>query len=200
MTRKRSPNFETWKATETSNSLHELSEIAGRVCYDSFNKGRKTNKEYLDNIINHKHFSVLEHANVTFGIQGISRACSHELVRHRHFSFSQRSQRYCTELEFVEHPSLSAEERATLELDCMALKLRYEDQMRNTDKKDRERLRMELPNCVETKMVVTGNLRAWREFLDKRLKPEADAEIRQLAYLILAELQELAPHVFADYV
>ena len=75
----------------------------------------------------------------------------------------------------------------------------YEDQMRNTDKKDRERLRMELPNCVETKMVVTGNLRAWREFLDKRLSPDADAEIRQLAYLILAELQEIAPHVFADY-
>src|SRR5678809_42615 len=71
-----------------------LAEIGGRLCYMSFGKGRKGNAEYLCNIIEQQHFSVLEHANYSFIFTGVSRSLTHELVRHRHFSFSQLSQRY----------------------------------------------------------------------------------------------------------
>src|SRR5690625_2490620 len=97
-----------------------LAEFAGRICYLSFGpdagfegghkliKGRTSNKEYLDNILNVRHGSVLEHANWTFLFEGISRALTHELVRHRHFSYSQLSQRYVDESDvaFVLPPEI----------------------------------------------------------------------------------------------
>ncbi|HVQ98940.1 MAG TPA: FAD-dependent thymidylate synthase, partial [Mycobacterium sp.] len=74
-----------------------LVEFAGRACYQSWSKPNPktaTNAGYLRHIIDVGHFSVLEHATVSFYITGISRSCTHELIRHRHFSYSQLSQRY----------------------------------------------------------------------------------------------------------
>src|ERR1700735_403010 len=74
-----------------------LVEFAGRACYQSWSKPNPktaTNAGYLGHIIDVGHLSVLEHASVTFYITGISRSCTHELIRHRHFSYSQLSQRY----------------------------------------------------------------------------------------------------------
>src|SRR5574341_303930 len=90
-----------------SNSDSEmLVEMCGRVCYMSYGKGRKTNREFCSHIIESGHHSVLEHANWTLLITGISRSCSHELVRHRHFSFSHLSQRYVAHTQFVQPPNL----------------------------------------------------------------------------------------------
>lgn len=76
-----------WIHTDDTEQL--LVEFAGRICYASFgsSQGRKATKEYIDNILKHRHFSVLEHYNLTMLITGVSRSLTHELVRHRHFSF-----------------------------------------------------------------------------------------------------------------
>jgi thymidylate synthase (FAD) len=93
----------TW-TTDTEVGGEALAEMAGRVCYMSYGKGRKTNREFLGHIVDVGHGSVLEHAVWSFVITGVSRSFTHELIRHRHFSYSQLSQRYVDESnsEFIE--------------------------------------------------------------------------------------------------
>src|SRR5260221_4868340 len=86
----------TWQ-TDTEVGGEVLAEMAGRVCYMSYGKGRKTNAEFLGHIVDVGHGSVLEHAVWSFLIAGVSRSFTHELIRHRHFSYSQLSQRYVNE-------------------------------------------------------------------------------------------------------
>src|SRR5271157_2726557 len=84
--------------TDTPLAAEVLAEVAGRTCYMSFGKGRKSNQEYLENILSSKHGSVLEHAVWNLLISGVSRSLTHELVRHRAgFGYSQLSQRYVDE-------------------------------------------------------------------------------------------------------
>src|SRR3990170_1181521 len=88
--------WEVWQ-TDTENDAQKLVEFAGRLCYSSWNKpnpATRANVNYVGHIIESLHFSVLEHAGFAVAITGISRSCSHELVRHRHLSFSQLSQRF----------------------------------------------------------------------------------------------------------
>ena len=82
----------TWQ-TDTEVGAEALAEMAGRVCYMSYGKGRKTNREFVGHIVEVGHGSVLEHAVWSFVITGVSRSFTHELIRHRHFSYSQLSQR-----------------------------------------------------------------------------------------------------------
>lgn len=189
-----------------------LAEFAGRACYQSWDRPNpKTarNDLYLENILLQQHFSVLEHATATFYIEGISRSLTHELVRHRHFSYSQLSQRFVDEsnVEFVMPPAIRNAEDVNLngfdEFRDMVLEA-YTDLVEQLQKKGlprkqaREAARAVLPNMTETKIVVTGNHRAWREFLSKRLSPGADAEIQILAIEILRQLKELAPSTYQD--
>lgn len=104
--------------SDTDVPAQAIAEFAGRICYLSFGPdaglegghrlipGRTTNQEYLTNILRTGHGSVLEHAVWTFLFEGVSRALTHELVRHRHFSYSQLSQRYVDESDvaFVLRP------------------------------------------------------------------------------------------------
>ena len=91
-------------STDTAVGAERLAEMAGRVCYLSYGKGRKTNREFLGHIVEVGHGSVLEHGVWSFLITGVSRSFTHELIRHRHFSYSQLSQRYVDESdsEFIE--------------------------------------------------------------------------------------------------
>jgi len=82
----------TW-TTDTLVGGERLAEIAGRVCYMSYGKGRRTNAEFLGHIVDVGHGSVLEHAVWSFLITNVSRSLTHELIRHGHFSYSQLSQR-----------------------------------------------------------------------------------------------------------
>src|SRR5574341_154362 len=103
----------TWE-TDTEVGGEQLVEASGRVCYLSFGKGRKTNAEYIGNLIAMKHGSVLEHATWDFIISGVSRSFSHELVRHRAgWGYSQLSQRYVDEstANFVEPQVIAQDER-----------------------------------------------------------------------------------------
>ncbi|GAA1222125.1 FAD-dependent thymidylate synthase [Prauserella alba] len=196
-----------------------LAEFAGRACYQSWQKPNPktaTNAGYLDHIIEVGHLSVLEHGSVTFYITGISRSLTHELIRHRHFSYSQLSQRYVPEKDaaFVE-PDVIAEDpelhekfvaAAQASVDAYSellagLEEKFADTPKATlrRKQARQAARAVLPNATETRIVVTGNYRAWRHFVGMRATEHADVEIRELAVACLRELQKAAPNVFADF-
>ena len=196
-----------------------LAEFAGRACYRSWNKpipATATNAGYLDHILQVGHLSVLEHSTATFYVTDISRSVTHELIRHRHFSFSQLSQRYrpASGPEVVEpdlianDPELHAIFTAATEQSARAYdRLLAGLEERATQAPDgtlarkqaRQVARSVLPNATTTAIVVTGNYRAWRHFIGMRATEAADVEIRTLAVAVLRELQELAPNVFADF-
>ena len=193
-----------------------LAEFAGRACYQSWdrpNPATAMNEGYLANILKQRHYSVLEHASATFYVEGVSRSLTHELVRHRHLSFSQLSQRYvdasdttfqvppeCVDDRYVQNVMAELNMYAVgAYADIVhALERKFEGQP-NARKRARQAARAVLPNATETKIVVTGNHRAWREFLDKRATLAADVEIRQLAVEIFKRLSMIAPNTYQDY-
>ena len=196
-----------------------LVEFAGRACYQSWSKPNPrtaTNASYLKHIIDVGHFSVLEHASVSFYITGISRSCTHELIRHRHFSYSQLSQRYVPEddAQVVLPPGLeddpelqqivlaAADASRAAYLDLLTrLEAKFADQPNAVlrRKQARQAARAVLPNDTETRIVVTGNYRAWRHFIAMRASEHADVEIRRLAIACLRELAAVAPAAFDDF-
>ena len=216
----------------------QLVEFAGRACYQSFakpNPATARNADYIARTLHgQKHWSIAEHATATFYITGVSRALTHELIRHRHLSYSQLSQRFVDESEanIVIPPavrkakaeevsrsgdSLGSVHSRTLEEYYDGLRSRLPDALEESAgealwdygvyvktltagglsrKQAREAARAVLPNMVETRIVVTGNLRAWHEVIARRTAPDADAEFQEVAGLIRQELQKLAPEVF----
>jgi thymidylate synthase (FAD) len=196
-----------------------LAEFAGRACYQSWGKpnpATATNAGYLKHILEVGHLSVLEHGTVTFYMTGISRSLTHELIRHRHFSYSQLSQRYVPEKDaamvepdvIAADPQLHAKFVAATEASVQAytellqgLEERFADVENATlrRKQARQAARAVLPNATETRIVVTGNYRAWRHFIAMRATEHADVEIRALAVECLRHLQKIAGNVFADF-
>lgn len=206
----------TWQ-TDSEVGAEAVCEMAGRLCYMSFGKGRKTNAEYLGNIIKMAHGSVLEHAVWNLLLTGVSRSLTHELVRHRAgFGYSQLSQRYVDEstADFIE-PQCIADDpelhtvwiesiRQSHEAYCRlveGLQRKFADEPSATMRRKlaRQASRSVLPNATETKIFVTGNGRAWRHFIESRANEFADVEIRALAIKVLKLLQEESPSVFGDY-
>ena len=206
-------------ATDSGAAAEVLAEMAGRTCYMSFGKGRKTNEEYLDNILTSKHGSVLEHAVWNLLITGVSRSLTHELVRHRAgFGYSQLSQRYVDEGDaryvvpplYQENEELRAKWQETIDLVRKAYaeladatsqyvqQKRPEMAARDRRKWARQAARSILPNATETKIFVTGNARSWRHFLELRGSPHADTEIRMLAVEICKVLKKESPNIFHD--
>lgn len=204
-----------------------LVEFAGRACYQSWSKPNPrtaTNASYLRHVIDVGHLSVLEHASVSFYITGISRSCSHELIRHRHFSYSQLSQRYVPErdVRVVLPPGMEDDPElqeifaaaadaghATYTELLSRLEAAFADPPDGSDtsarpsvlqrKQARQAARAVLPNATETRIVVTGNYRAWRHFIAVRASEQADLEIRRLAIECLRQLLDIAPAAFADF-
>lgn len=205
--------------TDTEAAAEILAEIAGRTCYMSFGKGRKSNQEYLENILTSKHGSVLEHAVWCLLITGVSRALTHELVRHRAgFGYSQLSQRYVDEADaryvvpplYQESPELRAQWQQTIdcvrkayvelaEASAQYVQQKYPEMApRDRRKWARQAARSILPNATETKIFVTGNSRSWRHFLELRGSIHADTEIRLLAVEIFRALKKESPNIFHD--
>jgi thymidylate synthase (FAD) len=196
-----------------------LAEFAGRACYQSWSKpnpATATNAGYLKHILEVGHLSVLEHGTVTFYFSGVSRSFTHELIRHRHFSYSQLSQRYVPgrDAAMVE-PDVIAQDpelHKTFTEAAEAAVKAYDDLLKGLEakfaelpqatarrKQARQAARSVLPNATETRIVVTGNYRAWRHFVTMRASEQADVEIREIAVACLRELQRIAPNVFADF-
>lgn len=193
--------------------MDTLVEFAGRACYQSWqrpNPKTATNEGYIANILAQGHFSVLEHASATFYVQGVSRALTHELIRHRHLSYSQLSQRFVNEggrednlvLPPAAHDDMVAamiHQRAHDQAHLIYNDLVAHYTSKGLPRKQaREAARAVLPNQQETKLVVTGNMRAWRDVIAKRNDPAADAEIRRFAAEVLKQLKKIAPNTFQD--
>jgi thymidylate synthase (FAD) len=206
----------SWMGESTDGE--RLAEFAGRLCYMSqHNPARRATRDYLENIKKQGHGSVLEHANYSLLVEGVSRSLTHELVRHRAgFAYSQLSQRYVDESDasFVVPPAIAGDEaleaawRAQIESAqstyvalVAQLMERYgwvADKVHRR-KMAREAARGVLPNSTETKIVVTGNARAWRTMLELRTSEGAELEIRRAAVAILRILQREAPGFFSDF-
>jgi thymidylate synthase (FAD) len=195
----------------------QLSEFAGRACYQSFdrpNPKTATLEGYLGNIINQGHFSVLEHGTVSFYFTGVSRAFTHELIRHRHFSYSQLSQRF-VKLDQETEPVFPPAYKDNVQAQAVVFRLfqqavkAYQELLligvwgegsENLNKKEiREAARAVLPNCTPTELVVTGNHQAWRHFLKMRGTLAADAEMRMVALEVFRTLSEMEPGIYQDF-
>lgn len=205
-----------WKGPASDGE--KLAEFAGRICYMSQqNPAGRTTAEYLTNILRQGHGSVFEHAVYVVLVEGISRSCSHELVRHRAgFGYSQLSQRYVDESHaaFVMPPAIQGDARLEAEwtaqveaaqgayvqaVDRLMEKYEWVTDKVHRRKMAREAARSVLPNATEVKIVVSANVRAWRTMLELRLGEGAELEIRRMAVATLRLLQGEAPAFFADF-
>jgi thymidylate synthase (FAD) len=204
--------------TDTEIAGEHLTEVAGRLCYMSFAKPRPGgNRAYLNHILDVGHGSVLEHAVWNFIFVGVSRALTHELIRHRAgWGYSQLSQRYVDEsiAEYVEpdciadNPELhriwleavAQSHRAYMTL-AEKLQESFKEEPDRTLRRKlaRQAARSVLPNATETKIFVTANARALRHFIELRASRHAEVEIRKLAVKILEIMKKEAPHIFHDY-
>lgn len=211
------PDGVQWDTEASDNSA--MVEFAGRACYETWDKPNPhtaTNDAYVRHILDVGHMTVLEHASATMYLRGVSRSCSHEIMRHRHFSFSQLSQRYVPSDEarvvvpeavlkdehltqlFLQTADVAYEAYGEL-LDGISESFAHEPNAVLRMKQARQAARAVLPNCAETRFVMSGNLRSWRHFIGMRAAEHADPEIRRIAVQCLRLLQAQAPEVFDDF-
>ena len=161
----------------TPNPVETISKIAS-ICYDS---DPKNHMALVKHLYNGGHHSVFEHIYFTFKIEGISRACSHQLVRHRHCSFTQRSQRYCSEdgFNYVTPPNVTTN-GITESWEGLHKSLNYTyEQLQQCDIPN-EDARYMLPNSCATSLYLSCNLRELLHMANERLCVRAQWEIRDL--------------------
>lgn len=190
-----------------------LAELTGRGCYKSWklpNPDTATNEGYVENILDHQHYSVLEHGSVTFYVEDVSRALLLELERHRFTSYSAESQRFVDTQkwhpEAVVPPAMREHEGLKLllqghyekSLELYDSSYKYLRDTGLSVKKAREASRAFLLESTPVDFFVTANIRAWRDIMGKRWSSHADEEICEFAGLVLKRLQEIAPNSIQD--
>lgn len=208
----------------------KLVATAAKLCYSSSDISSLRNgltdekiSEFIDMLVSIGHESVMEHVSFTFGIEGISRACSHQLVRHRIASYSQKSQRYVNEngFSFITPPAVENCPQANEEFikavdsiqesykkiadaltelhknEFISQGLNEKTALSKARKLANEDARFILPNACETKIVVTMNVRSLFNFFQHRCCNRAQWEIRAVADEMLKLCKEAAPHIFA---
>lgn len=203
-------------AAEEGPDGEKIIEFAGRACYQSHhrpNPATANTPAYIANIMRERHFSVMEFGEAVIYFTGVSRSFTHELIRHRHLSYAQLSQRYVIlggkedRPRYVVPPAIRGNEhleetlrlswlRAVSEYDELSVGLRSTGK---TVKQIREAARAVLPSCAETKIAVKGNFRAWRHFIAIRATDHAEAEMCEVAIATLRVLQDAFPASFADF-
>ena len=195
--------------SETFNGM-ELISAAGYMCYTDDtvegiikrveNSSKEAIEGYIKNLLDKKHYSVLEHVSFSFGIEGISRACSHQLVRHRIASYSQRSQRYVSEKQF-KYVTPETFDNMT------AGTLWFENKMKTIQKwyneaikagVPKEDARYLLPNACETSLIMTMNIRELLHFFTVRCCNRAQLEIKNMAIEMLKILKTKYPVIFEN--
>jgi thymidylate synthase (FAD) len=203
-----------------ANDAELLVEFGGRLCYRSWEPGLNPNvtrirddqRRYFENILSSGHGSVLEHANFTFALRGVSRVFTHELVRHRAGSaFSQESLRYVrlTDIGFRVPPALEpVEEQVVTLVEQLeqfqveaAEKLGLDDEgvPFHVKKEVTSALRRLAPIGLSTDIVWTANLRTLRHVIEMRTDPGAEEELRLVFDVIAQIMQKEAPNLFADF-
>ena len=155
----------------------------------------------LSTIMKSGHFSTLEHVSYTFAVDGVSRALTHQLVRHRLASFNQQSQRYVKfagDVEVVKPPTVAAQKDTSRVFD-EAIDAVVDAYHKLLDAGvPAEDARYLLPNAAETKIVITMNIRELLHFLSLRCCNRAQWEIRELANRMLELVRPTAPYIFMD--
>jgi len=201
------------KIIEHTPNPEALVSNAARLCYsdlgidDLFNKYTdKQNQKMIDKLMNLKHESPIEHVSFTFGVEGISRTLSHQLVRHRIASYSQQSQRYVklNQFEYVIPPSIDSNKYLkALYIQQMAVtQSAYNVLVRDliasgkSEKEAIEDARYVFPNSCETKLVFTMNARTLMNFFKLRSCNRAQWEIRELSDEMLRQVKKIAPNLF----
>lgn len=199
----------------------QIIEMAGRTCYESY-EGRNmdigTGRNFIEKIIKMGHESVIEHSLLSVLFRGFSRGFSHQIVRHRLCSFSQRSTRYVSEIDFAfvrpegwedkvvdcEVPGRnvlngSDDSVVSVPLDDVEDFMRsvYKGLVKAGERKDLAR--QYLPIGVETEIVVSANFREWRHIFKERLSRRAHWEIRSAINRVLADVHEICHPVFSDF-
>lgn len=177
---------------------------AGHICYAGIgidDLKKKVSPEYakklIKALIESGHESPLEHSSFTFAIEGVSRALTHQLVRHRIASFSQQSQRYVKEggFDFIVPPKIKSDKEAYKKfLDAIEYSRKAYDEMLKIA--PAEDARFLLPNACETRIIVTMNARSLYNFFARRCCTRAQWEIRELADKMLFLCREIAPDLF----
>lgn len=205
----------SWLPTVGASDSEHLVEIGGRICYMSFtndqSKIRYPNQNYIANLVAKGHESVLEHAAWTFIIDRVSRAFSHQLVRHRvGFAFSQLSQQYHDErgAEFLIPVGLSAAGMKHWDQAIAHAREAYKKILTKLDadegvsfeekRKLRSAARSVLPNATMTTLVVTANARAIRHFIIMRGAVIGDIEMRLVSAELLKLVKADSPGLFYD--
>ena len=205
------------KLLETTGNAIAVIYSACRQCYsakfagDIFeedNKNPDKQIEFIKKIVKSGHESPLEHVKFTFAIEGVSRALTHQLVRHRIASFSQQSQRYVknTEFDYIIPPSIEADKALKKEFIEIINEIQssYNKILKRFSEKGKtgetanEDARFVLPQAVETKIVVTMNCRELLHFFKQRCCERAQWEIRDLAKEMLKICESYLPAIFAN--
>lgn len=182
--------------------------LAAKLCYSpadieklSERIGKEEVKQFVERLRDMGHMSPFEHASFTFGIEGISRATTHQLVRHRIASYSQQSQRYVKKTKQFEHiipPTIKKNQALSRKFSAVMVDLHAAYREFIDAGVPAEDARYVLPNAAETKIVVTMNARELRHFFRQRCCTRAQWEIRNMAELMLERVKEVAPILFAD--
>ena len=196
-----------------------LIETCARISYNSQNYpfDPEVNSKFIRKLIANGHESPMEHASATFLIEGISRACSHQIVRHRLCSFTQMSQRYVEFNSGDPNRSMSFTMPKDMhDMDAMEEEFRTKDDGPHHRARaalvacghaydamieagiPKEDARLILPQGIQTSLYMTANMREWRHFLQLRLDKHAQWEIRGVAEKVLGILFGIAPDVFFD--
>lgn len=196
---------------------------AARLCYSSAtiddlmkkSEDGESTRKYIDMLMSLGHESPIEHVSFTFGIEGISRACANQLVRHRIASYSQKSQRYVNEggFDYIVPPSIERHPylKTMFETEMNHIQNKY-DYLRScltteimndegiskeaAEKRANEDARFLLPNACETKIVVTMNIRSLFNFFKHRCCNRAQWEIRAVATEMWHQCMDIAPTIF----
>ena len=181
-------------------------------------------EKFISHLTSIGHESPVEHISFTFAIEGISRTCTHQLVRHRIASYSQQSQRYVklNQFEYIIPPQIENNEKAKkIFIKSMIEDQKAYDEIVNVliednikiylnqgydekkaksmaEKKSIEDARYVFPNACETKIVVTMNARTMLNFFEHRLCERAQWEIKEMAYLMLEQVKKVSPHIFKN--
>ncbi|KEI94906.1 FAD-dependent thymidylate synthase [Clostridium botulinum] len=209
------------KLLEYTPNAEKLIASAAKLCYSSSgiedlqnNLDKEKVDKFLNMLMSYGHESPIEHVSFTFGIEGVSRSLTHQLVRHRIGSYSQQSQRYVRldQFEYVIPPSVEKDEEAKkIYIEAMKncqksyddiasiLKEKYTNNgLRDIDaeKKAIEDARYVFPNACTSKIIVTMNARSLMNFFRHRCCNRAQWEIRELAEIMLFEVKDVAPTLF----
>lgn len=181
--------------------------MAARLCYSPIGAEELSEKlsdeqvkKLVGKMVKLGHASTIEHVSFTFGIEGVSRVLTHQLVRHRIASYDQQSQRYVAEhdFEYILPPTIAAKPEARAKFEALMQQIRQTYDELTEAGIPKEDARYVLANAAETKILVTMNARSLLHFFNLRCCNRAQWEIREMANQMLAQVKTIAPTLFKN--